>query len=70
MPLYYPKLCLEAVKYHDRCHLGLEKNAEYPKQRRCNYTFVVFDYNRRPAACQHVCKQQPHEWKTYSVPII
>jgi len=32
MPLYYPKLCLEAVKNHDRCHLGLEKNAEYPKQ--------------------------------------
>jgi hypothetical protein len=29
MPLYYPKLCPEAVTNHDRCHLGLEKNAEY-----------------------------------------
>jgi hypothetical protein len=61
---------LEVVKNHDRCYLGLEKNAEYPKRRRCNYIFVVFDYNRWPTASQYVCKQQPHEWKTCSAPII
>jgi hypothetical protein len=73
MPLYYPKLCPEAVKKHeylnhDRCHLGLENNAKYPKQRRWNYTFVIFFYyNRRPKVRQHVCKQQPNGWMTCSV---